>query len=171
MERFLQRELGSHELREEREVESAPDHRGGGERRATLGRKAVDSREYDLPDRFGDHDRDRVVEAPIASITSDQRPGIDKRTYELFEVEGIAVCRLEYAALKLVGQCSGPDQLVQESALGLGGEWFEGNLPDEVREVARRRFLERPRCVVAFVPLGGHKQHSSSLDDRQEGPQ
>ena len=77
---------------------------------------------------------------------------------------------LEYPALELVGQCSGADQLVQEGAFGVGGEWFEGDLTDEVREFARRGLLERPCCMVTIVTLGDHKQHCSSLDDRQEGP-
>ena len=101
---LLQQEVGSHELREEREVEPAPNYGGCGEHCAALGRKAVGPREDHLPDSLGNHDRDRVVEAPTAPISLHDRPGIDERTHELLEVEGIAVCRLEHAALKLVGQ-------------------------------------------------------------------
>ena len=81
VERLLQRQLRSDELREEREVEAAPDHRGGGEHRAALGREAVGSGEDHLPDRLGNHDRNRVIEAPTAPVSPNQRAGIDERTY------------------------------------------------------------------------------------------
>ena len=165
--RALHVALAARDRLEQRQAELPPQHGRRHQRVVRVGLQAVDPGEDDLLDGRRDLDLDRVVEPPPLALAH-ERPRVHERPHELLEEERVPLGRLEDPPLHLVRQGPGPDERVEQFAVGVARERLERDLAGPVRELARRALLHAPGRVVAFGSGGQDEQQRGRLGVLQQ---
>ena len=108
-----------------------------------------------------------MVEPPAAVLGTADRTDVDEGADELLEEERIALRGREQPPFELRRDSARPDERGQQLGIGIAKR-AEGDLADEVRELAGRMLAERPGGVVALRPQREHEQNGRLLGEDEE---
>jgi hypothetical protein len=154
-------------VRQQIEIELAPDDRRHPKHPPRAGRQAVDPRQEEPVDRLGDVDAPDLRRGCPAFPSEGQRAAVDQHPQGLFHEEGVAVGARDDPVARRPRQRLDLEQVCHEGPRVLVGERAQPQLV-RVAELALHRINQPPARRVALVADGGHDEDRRIGDDGQE---